>query len=436
MQANIEAKYRLLVYGIESKGLTAPSQSIDKPKYELLFGTRTDSPRFQDFDGVILFQGTFESFERVSDGYRSHLRHTCDWNELDKRTKELKSLRGREGLVSMLLCQPFIDHGEDARDYREFHNSDLSKRLLQSCSLRWVNLGARETHFKIYVNEFSRFFGLYGGATAFIQPEFGIKSAKTLASLSGNPVSIVSYGNVFIVPTLLPRNSPEHLQEFFIELAEAVLQTWEKLRHDLPPWIEEYSLPEEAGLLVRQKELTGEIGKIESKLAEFRRYKRILVTQGDPLVDAVIDVLENRIGVKTTRKESFREDLSVCNDNNEEIALVEVKGTNGGVQREHINQADSHRERAGKPPEFPSILIINTKIKGSASIVDKDLAVAPEQVLHAVKNNVLVVRTLDLLNLSSMYASGRLTREQLMDLLTKSKGWLKATGLDPELLQQ
>src|ERR1022692_3180728 len=89
MSASIEPKpYQILVYGAETKGIGFPTHAITSRKYTLSFAKKNDAARFQDFDVVIVFQGTFESFEWVNDRFRSHLRHTCDHDELDKRTKE------------------------------------------------------------------------------------------------------------------------------------------------------------------------------------------------------------------------------------------------------------------------------------------------------------------------------------------------------------
>jgi hypothetical protein len=65
------------------------------------------------------------------------------------------------------------------------------------------------------------------------------------------------------------------------------------------------------------------------------------------------------------------------------------------------------------PPEFPSLLIINTNMKNSISLADKDQTVAPEQIQHACRNNVLILRTLDLLNLASLHMSGKLTPDEV-----------------------
>jgi hypothetical protein len=77
------------------------------------------------------------------------------------------------------------------------------------------------------------------------------------------------------------------------------------------------------------------------------------------------------------------------------------------------------------PAEFPSLLIINTNMKNSTSLADKDQTVATEQVQHAARNNVLVLRTLDLINLASLHQRKEVSSEKVVELLTTSCGWLK-----------
>jgi len=64
-------------------------------------------------------------------------------------------------------------------------------------------------------------------------------------------------------------------------------------------------------------------------------------------------------------------------------------------------------------------------MKNSVSLADKDQSVATEQILHACRNNVLILRTLDLLSLVSLHLGGKLTPDEVVELLIKSRGWLK-----------
>jgi hypothetical protein len=412
--------YSILAYGIETKGLSFPGRSIKSGKYTLEFGQHKFAPRFQDFDGVVVFQGTFESFQRVTTSFDSHLKHTWDRDELDKRTKEAVAVIEKGGFVCMLLTDPFIDSDGRGRDFRE---TDLSKRLLSG--LDRTEFGNRRPIVKSKVNELGKFFGLYGAAWVSLFPLYGNKTTKTLASASGRSVSVVVDGSVFAIPTLTPRSTEDAIEEYFTILADGVVSLWEHLKEDLPEWANEYCFPGEAAILAEKQRLSGEVSEIEMQLKRFERLKRVLVLQGEPLVEAVMEVFDATLPLTPKREEAFREDFMLVDSAGNTVALAEVKGVSRGVAREHVNQADNHRERNAMSPEFPSLLIINTNMKSSTTMADKDQTVPAEQILHAARNTVLVLRTLDLLNLASLHMSKKVNSETVVELLTRSRGWLR-----------
>jgi len=422
----VPEKYKVLVYALEKRGLAAPWEQIDVPKCTLSFGSYDSAARFQEFDGVILFQGVFESFEVVKGYSSSTLSHEWDRNELDKRTKETFALLDHGGWVCFLLDRPFKDFGYRGEDYRK---TDLVKRLLNARGIDRGCLRERSVAIRSHVNEFRDFFDLYGGAWNVLTPGHG-SGAKTIASGPDGPVAVVSLGSVFFIPTLLPDSGKA--EEFFRLLAVASLSVRENLRDEVPDWADEFKLPGEVGILSKKKALLEEITRADGEMNRLRNFKKVLVAQGELLVDAVTFVLGEGLGLSYHREEAFREDLQLRNAEGQCVALVEVKGTSRGVQREHVNQADSHRERAGCTSSFPSILIINTNLK-AASLAEKDRAVAAEQVQHAARNNVLILRTLDLLNLAAMRLAGQIDVAAVTAMLTTSAGWLKVTDGQLEL---
>jgi hypothetical protein len=414
---------RILAYGIEKKGLPFPKREIATDKSTIEFADYNEATRFQDFDGVIIFQGTFESFTHVGDGrlLRSYIKHEWDRDELDKRTKETLALLDKGGFACLMLTDPFVDF-DDGRDYRD---TDLSKRLLSLFEVDREEFGTRIATVKSKTNELGKFFEIYGAAWSSLNPRYGNTWSKALASVGRHTVSTIIDGRLFVLPTLIPKPIVEAVEEYFTILAESVVALWERLREDLPEWVGEYRFHGEAAIQEAKAKLSGELLDIESSLRDLERLKRVLVLQGEPLVEAVIEIFEKTLPLKPKREEAFREDLTLVDPTGKAVALVEVKGVSAGVKREHVNQADSHRERNGVPPEFPSLLIINTRLKNSMSLADKDQTVTPEQIQHACRNNVLILRTLDLLNLVSLHMSGGLTSDAVVHLLTKSCGWLK-----------
>ncbi len=134
MIAGSTDRLRLLVYGIERRGIQTPDADIQTPRGELIFAPFETPVRFQDFDGVIFFQGIFEKFDTRRSGYDgASLSHQWYPNELDKRTKEVEALLRRGGLVCALICNPFIDMDTD--EGRDFRGTDLAKRLLNDAGI-------------------------------------------------------------------------------------------------------------------------------------------------------------------------------------------------------------------------------------------------------------------------------------------------------------
>lgn len=160
---------------------------------------------------------------------------------------------------------------------------------------------------------------------------------------------------------------------------------------------------------------------------QFREYKKCICFDDELLRESVIQIFRDGFGFKIDDTDEFKEDFKIINDEGKPVVLVEVKGTNKGITRENINQADSHRERAKFDEKFPSILINNTNIKKSNSLEDKYQEVAKEQIIHSVKMNILVMRAIDLLNMLYLKEKGELTSDEFLNTLKQESGWLETS---------
>jgi hypothetical protein len=108
------------------------------------------------------------------------------------------------------------------------------------------------------------------------------------------------------------------------------------------------------------------------------------------------------------------------------VALAEVKGVNANVRREDVNQVDSHREVAGKPQEFPGLLVFNI-FRGHDDLAQRELDVPEQTVTRAANSNVLILRTRDLYNLLARKLGGADASQELLDGLEAGGGWLEVT---------
>ena len=110
------------------------------------------------------------------------------------------------------------------------------------------------------------------------------------------------------------------------------------------------------------------------------------------------------------------------------MALVEVKGVNGNLKLSHVAQSYEHRERTPGYKNLPVLLIANTYIGTARSMEEKDRPPPDEQVEIAAKHKVLVLRTIDLLNLLRLCLSKKITQAEILKSLLERVGWWRVEG--------
>ncbi|MFH1894149.1 MAG: hypothetical protein ABIK83_15880 [Candidatus Zixiibacteriota bacterium] len=422
-----DRRYRLLVYGADKAGLRCKPFTIEGENYTTECAHFSSQKRFDEFDGVLVFQGAFESFETKHNRFDGQYEVcSCEKDQLDKRSKELSLLLRQGGFVCFILCQRIVDQ---ARRYGSLRHTDLAKIILNYDGLDRQNFKTRVTNVHSVRDEFAKFLDHYGAACSYFTNRSKSVDWRVIAKYEEKVVSMILSDQIFFIPALLPEKGPEvgpdRIKEYFSELCDALIASFSRLKTGIPIWLERFKFSDEVPLLEEKARLSDQIDQIESKLARFQVYKRILLLHGDALVEAVARVLEQGFSLSVDVTNEYREDLRVIDADGAPILLAEIKGTNRGVKREHVNQADNHRERAQLPATFPTILIMNTNIKNSLSIENKDQEVANEQVQHADRNNVLILRTLDLLRLLDIYITGGISQEEILRLLSQHSGWLK-----------
>jgi hypothetical protein len=416
-----ERTYNIRVDGVENKGLSLPDVPIVARNFSLLFEEFKTPSRFNDFDGVILFKGIFETFESKPSEFGSYLKRSCDNHELDKRKKEATLLLEQGGFICFLLDDVFIDK----ENGRNFEGNDLAKFHLNYSDFYRDNFGGRLTRLKIKSDEFRSFLKVYGAANIYFRNFNKHIDLRVLAETPNGPAGMVINRNEYFVPTLIPDNLPERLKEYFTLLSEGLTSSHNKLQTLLPEWIKEFSFDEEVGLEEEEDKIRARLLQIKERTDKLDQFRSILALTGDDLVESVIRLFSEGFGIIVDGKDELREDFKLLNSASEPFCLCEVKGINKGVKREHINQADSHRERSGFDADFPSLLLINSHIKNARSVVEKDQEIANEQIRHATNMNVLMLRTIDLLGMLRMFLMGRLNRQDLEELLISSRGWLR-----------
>lgn len=360
-----------------------------------------------------------------------------------KRVKQLHKLWDKGGFIGVLVYKLMDEYttSDYIRSYsHEADDTSLGKVLLNDLGVDKRRRKENETplkHFKLFRDEFKSYLADYGVTQAYFEL-YGIASQiKPICTLNSNSclVGLIFNDSVFILPCLAVDKDEKSTVKLFDTVAKAIVATLPKLAQEIPAWVDhDFVFQEEKRLLTELKKQKEILSDIETEIATYKNFKGALIFGHDSLVANIGYVLENFLQIKVSRIEEYKEDLKLL-QNGKLIAIAEVKGVNSGVQREQINQVDSHRERQGLAPGFPALLIINTKM-AATSLKDKDLLVASEQIKKAVNDKVLIVRTLDLLNLIKLVEISKISKDEILRIFKEEHGWLKATEEMFEIMKE
>ncbi|CAE6831681.1 hypothetical protein LMG22931_06830 [Paraburkholderia nemoris] len=425
-----ERAYNVLAYGFERKGLPIPTEPIRLRNFSVFFEQYGTARRFQEYDGVVLFQGVFEKFQRKTGTMSSYLHHQHDSDELDKRKKESALLLGKGGFICFLLTDPFIDHD----DGRSFTGTDLVKYHLSYGHLFRHNFESRIAQVTPVINEFKRFLELFGAANSYFENYNNGLDVRPLAIFRGKNVGLLINRSEYFVPSLVPDARVDVVTEYLELLLDGVTAVHNKVHQTLPEWITTYRFEEEDALSTKKSDLLSQVAEIDRRFEELNKFKAALFHSGPELVADVSAILQAALGVKIDANDELREDIKLLGDDGTVIAVCEVKGINRGVRRENINQTDSHRDRSGFDAKFPAILIANTNIKSARSIAEKDQEIDAEQIRHAVNMHILVMRTIDLLGLLRIVLGREISQEGARSLVFQGVGWLRVSESRVEVL--
>jgi len=436
---NRDKKWNILAFGFERRGYeqlpgTMPGIIEDK-RFVLQFERFDTDQRFEAYDGVVLFKGAFEAIHRARTwDDSSYLTVNWDRKALTQRRMELTSLLQKPGFVCFLVDSRFLDYTEEG----DTSDSDLAKVILKDFSIYRENFSTAQPSPDGVRPEFGSFLDKYGAAYAYYTT-YAAKEIEgmlfPIARTGGRLTGFALADRLFFLPCHTPKAA--HLKDFLTVLANALIDCRAKLAFEIPPWLQEFRFPIERQLVAEEKSIQARLAEIRSSLDNYDQFKVCLCQDGPQLVKSVSTVLTKGFGFRLAdADDEFIEDRCILGSNLKPEVLVEIKGTTRGVKREHINQADSHRERRNLPADFPSIVIINTHAKESKQLADKDRPIANEQIVHAHKLRVLVLRTLDLVRLYAQKESGTLDSSRLLNLLKSESGWLKASESGFEIVHE
>lgn len=173
----------------------------------------------------------------------------------------------------------------------------------------------------------------------------------------------------------------------------------------------------------------------ENKLAENAKYKSILYTNGDELVEIVFDILEKILAYDLSafvddKKEDFLIKLPSC------TFIGEIKGVTSNVKYEHISQVELHYRgyldrlaESGTSENVKQLLIMNPF---RTKALDKRDPVHISQIELAIRNGCLIIETYTLLRLYEKFCNEEVAVQKCVDVLSSKTGLLCLGDFDAE----
>ncbi len=220
-----KGKRRILIYGIEKTGLTTSHMDLETEEYRLEFRPFDTDVAFSDYDGVIFFQGIFETFEILTRFLEASVHHHCFKEELRKRKNETAYLAEKNGFICSLLIVPFIERENQSFKIVkiDFGDTDLVKVLLNHYHVSRKNFDRQEASLIPLNGEFSKFLTRYGAAWSYFEfQEKDNPSLDVVSMVADKVTGFIIENTIFFIPSLIPENSHDSIKEFFTLLADAI----------------------------------------------------------------------------------------------------------------------------------------------------------------------------------------------------------------------
>jgi len=425
-----EAKHNKLqhiaAYGFDALGFSMDPEIIEiENKCRISFVRYREEKRLDKYNGVIVPQGIFESFKRKTWG----IDFNCDRSLLLDRYRQIVNVIKDGGWVCFLVGK-ITDEYPVRYSSKRVDDTDLCKILLNELGSRRSSINGQELPsatddvFSVYERNYAT-----AVTRLYISPNHNVYDYNILFETNGLVFGVEYFNKIFFLPFHTTASDFRYLKVIAKTTSEAVIDYRNKVIFQIPRWLNDFRFSKEHQLLESLETLKKQVSATEEKIIKYENIKMILITQGEVLRKKIIRILDDFFDFKLDTKDVGREDLKIIDDTNKAIALIEVKGTKRGVKLDHVNQLSTARERSDFSVDIPGILIINCHL--DIPSVDKKTAMSVDndQIKIAIAQNILIVRTVDLIHFMNELEDVDIEkrREMFLEIITSGGGWLKST---------
>jgi len=370
----------------------------------------------EEYDGVIIPQGVFEEARESEVKF--------DYDLLLKRESEVVKLLRKGGWVCFLVdtVQKYTrDNYYNVN--RPIGKTDLFRNIMHDENINF-DIGRSSSRLNHSANEFSK----YTEISSVGKTEYSLTNSNAKPIIQDNNLvyGFELYESIFALPSQFYRYEDSVHLEKLIYIASASIENYRrKNKLSLPKWLDNRKFKAEDLITNEIDKLQNELAMLKDKYEKLKKYKAILTTSGDKLRLLLGEILENYFGLCIDMEDTGVEDLKIIEPSGDIKYFVEVKGTNKGLKREHVNQLDSHRERAGISYKTKGILFINQNMKTDGYELREKCDFDQEQIEKAISSNVVIVRAIDLFNLMIDIEDSKDKGKSFINWIENTKGWQK-----------
>lgn len=260
-------------------------------------------------------------------------------------------------------------------------------------------------------------------------------SSKPLLVSNASTVTAVLISETFAATTLQINNNDE-LSTVVDGIFPAKVQPART-----PDWLDEVEYHDEEAQRVRIKEINEKMALlneerkgIEEVLSDYQNIKSVLCTKDFDLENKARHLLAKIAEVDEDFQDNKEEDFRFSYDDT--LFLIEIKGSNGGLKRQHVSKTYDHvqikadaMEDEGCSGKLKGVLIFASQIEIRPGERDPFPAT---QIAIARKNDIAVLSTETLLRCYEAYIEKRLTSASFKETLRQTCGLIgiDAFGLD------
>lgn len=303
--------------------------------------------------------------------------------------------------------------------------------------LRPRNIGSPLDKGKTVVHFFDNYLDNWGSSKTYFSIYGDLKNITPIQKDGKDLLSFAKdYEKGKVLFVSCQRNSDDDTATYdsIKSLAKSVMNYRVHSYNNVPDWAKKPLFSKETSLRKSLDDVEEEKTKLLKEIDPYMKAKQLAFTTDENFRERLIVFLREQFNFQVDDVDEYKDDLKILGEKGEVIASGEAKAIKGGVTKGAVYQLYNNREEQGFPETIPGLLFVNQHITGS-SWADRDKNVDKKAYEAASKENILIIRVIDLLRLWSLVDSGKLKAEEAKNYLLKNKGWLKIDKSDQISIQ-